>query len=318
MFERFTDRARRVVVLAQEEARMLSHNHIGTEHILLALIHEGQGVAAAALESLGISLENVREQVEIMIGQGKRAPSGHIPFTPRAKKVLELSLREALQLGHNYIGTEHILLGLLREGDGVAARVLVQLGADLGRVRQQTVILLRGSGEDEPSAEAAGAPVRRVTARAMGTELAGMDALPARLAAIEGRLAVVEQRVGVGPDDGDLDLEVARVRLEKEAAISAQDFEQAAGLRDREKRLLADQASRRRAWAATHPDQVAMAEELRELRGDVERMRLLLREHGISSLEAGSESGDATGTEESTDSKEGTDSQEGTGESAAQ
>src|SRR5512138_953073 len=144
MFERFTDRARRVVVLAQEEARMLNHNYIGTEHILLGLIHEGEGVAAKALESLGISLEAVRQQVEEIIGQGGSSPSGHIPFTPRAKKVLELSLREALQLGHNYIGTEHILLGLIREGEGVAAQVLVKLGADLNRVRQQVIQLISG------------------------------------------------------------------------------------------------------------------------------------------------------------------------------
>ena len=144
MFERFTDRARRVVVLAQEEARLLNHNYIGTEHILLGLIHEGEGVAAKALESLGISLEAVRSQVEEIIGQGGSSPSGHIPFTPRAKKVLELSLREALQLGHNYIGTEHILLGLIREGEGVAAQVLVKLGADLSRVRQQVIQLLSG------------------------------------------------------------------------------------------------------------------------------------------------------------------------------
>ena len=156
MFERFTDRARRVVVLAQEEARMLNHNYIGTEHILLGLIHEGEGVAAKGLEALGISLEGVRAQVEEIIGQGQQAPSGHIPFTPRAKKVLELSLREALQLGHNYIGTEHILLGLIREGEGVAAQVLVKLGADLNRVRQQVIQLL--SGYQGKEAATAGAP----------------------------------------------------------------------------------------------------------------------------------------------------------------
>jgi len=133
-----------VVVLAQEEARTLNHNYIGTEHILLGLIHEGEGVAARSLDSLGVSLEAVREQVEEIIGQGGQAPSGHIPFTPRAKKVLELSLREALQLGHNYIGTEHILLGLIREGEGVAAQVLSKLGADLSRVRQQVIQLLSG------------------------------------------------------------------------------------------------------------------------------------------------------------------------------
>ncbi len=159
MFERFTDRARRVVVLAQEEARLLNHNYIGTEHILLGLIHEGEGVAAKALESLGISLEAVRSQVEEIIGQGGSSPSGHIPFTPRAKKVLELSLREALQLGHNYIGTEHILLGLIREGEGVAAQVLVKLGADLSRVRQQVIQLLSGysgSGQGEKAGAATG------------------------------------------------------------------------------------------------------------------------------------------------------------------
>ncbi len=159
MFERFTDRARRVVVLAQEEARLLNHNYIGTEHILLGLIHEGEGVAAKSLESLGISLEAVRNQVEEIIGQGGTSPSGHIPFTPRAKKVLELSLREALQLGHNYIGTEHILLGLIREGEGVAAQVLVKLGADLSRVRQQVIQLLsgyQGSGAPEGQRQGAG------------------------------------------------------------------------------------------------------------------------------------------------------------------
>jgi ATP-dependent Clp protease ATP-binding subunit ClpC len=157
LFERFTDRARRVVVLAQEEARLLNHNYIGTEHILLGLIHEGEGVAAKALESLGISLEAVRAQVEEIIGHGGQAPSGHIPFTPRAKKVLELSLREALQLGHNYIGTEHILLGLIREGEGVAAQVLVKLGADLSRVRQQVIQLLSGyAGSKESGAPTGG------------------------------------------------------------------------------------------------------------------------------------------------------------------
>ena len=144
MFEKFTDKARRVVVLAQEEAKMLNHNYIGTEHLLLGLIHEGEGVAAKSLEALGISLDAVREQVQEIIGTGQTAPSGHIPFTPRAKKVLELSLREALQLGHSYIGTEHLLLGLIREGEGVAAQVLTKLGADTNRVRQQVIQLLSG------------------------------------------------------------------------------------------------------------------------------------------------------------------------------
>ena len=144
MFERFTDRARRVVVLAQEESRLLNHNYIGTEHILLGLIHEGEGVAAQVLIGMDISLDTVRAELEEIIGHGGQAPAGHIPFTPRAKKVLELSLREALQLGHNYIGTEHILLGLIREGEGVAAQVLVKLGAELSRVRQRVIQELSG------------------------------------------------------------------------------------------------------------------------------------------------------------------------------
>ena len=146
MFERFTDRARRVVVLAQEEARLLNHDYIGTEHILLGLIQEGDGVAARALQSLGISLDAVRARVEDIIGRGDEQSPSHIPFTPRAKKVLELSLREALQLGHNYIGTEHILLGLIREGEGVAAQVLVELGGDLERVRQEVKRILGTAG----------------------------------------------------------------------------------------------------------------------------------------------------------------------------
>ncbi|MDC5696402.1 ATP-dependent Clp protease ATP-binding subunit [Intrasporangium calvum] len=163
MFERFTDRARRVVVLAQEEARLLNHNYIGTEHILLGLIHEGEGVAAKALESLDISLEAVRAQVQEIIGQGQQAPTGHIPFTPRAKKVLEYSLREALQLGHSYIGTEHILLGLIREGEGVAAQVLVKLGAELNKVRQQVIQLLSGYQGQGGQGEKTGAGVGQAT-----------------------------------------------------------------------------------------------------------------------------------------------------------
>ncbi|MFV8381657.1 ATP-dependent Clp protease ATP-binding subunit [Corynebacterium hindlerae] len=159
MFERFTDRARRVIVLAQDEARMLNHNYIGTEHILLGLISEGEGVAAKALESMGINLEDVRREVEEIIGHGTTPPTGHIPFTPRAKKVLELSLREGLQMGHKYIGTEFLLLGLIREGEGVAAQVLVKLGADLPRVRQQVIQLLSGyEGEGGNPDDSSGGP----------------------------------------------------------------------------------------------------------------------------------------------------------------
>jgi ATP-dependent Clp protease ATP-binding subunit ClpC len=188
MFERFTDRARRVVVLAQEEARMLNHNYIGTEHILLGLVHEGDGVAAKAMAAMEISLEKVRQQVEEIIGRGAQAPSGHIPFTPRAKRVLELSLRESLQLGHNYIGTEHILLGLIREGEGVAAQVLVRLGADLNRVRQQVIQLVHG-GKGE--AQEADLP-RSALARGLS-----LGEIHETLKAIAERLTAIERHLGI-------------------------------------------------------------------------------------------------------------------------
>jgi ATP-dependent Clp protease ATP-binding subunit ClpC len=270
MFERFTDRARRVVVLAQEEARMLNHNYIGTEHILLGLIHEGEGVAAKALESLGISLESVRQQVEEIIGQGQQAPSGHIPFTPRVKKVLELSLRESVQLGHSYIGTEHILLGLIREGEGVAAKVLVELGADLNRARQQVIQLLHGRRPDELEASAA-APRER----GLPPEIA------VRFDAIDSRLSAVEQRAGIGPDTRELDQQIEQAQRDRHAAADAQEYERAASLRDREKDLLAQKASRQQQWAATHPDLPSLAEKLRQLSDEIERLHTLLREHGI-------------------------------------
>ena len=276
MFERFTDRARRVVVLAQEEARMLNHNYIGTEHILLGLIHEGEGVAAKALESLGISLDAVRQQVEEIIGQGQQPPSGHIPFTPRAKKVMELSLREALQLGHNYIGTEHILLGLIHEGDGVAAQVLAHLGADLNTVRQQ-VIQLIGGKQPEPGR-------RTLREGALVTELkARLDMVEGQLAAleVEGRLAALEQRVGTGPDTSDLDDQIGRIFGERHAAADAQEYEQAASLRDREKELRDSKAARQEQWAAGHPALPALAEQYQQLSGELERLRALLRQHGI-------------------------------------
>jgi ATP-dependent Clp protease ATP-binding subunit ClpC len=266
MFERFTDRARRVIVLAQEEARMLNHNYIGTEHILLGLIHEGEGVAAKTLESLGISLEAMRQQVEEIIGQGQQAPPAHIPFTPRAKKVLELSHQEARQLGHKYIGTEHILLGLVHEGDGVAAQVLVQRGADPDRVRQQVIQLLHGYQSQEPASA-------RSAERGLGVQ--------ARLEAVELRLADIEQRVGIGPDTSDLDEQIEAVRAGKEAAIEAQDFEQAASLRQGERELLESRAARREQWVAGHPALPDLTERCQQLADEVERLRALLREHGI-------------------------------------
>jgi ATP-dependent Clp protease ATP-binding subunit ClpA len=270
MFERFTDRARRVVVLAQDEARMLNHDYIGTEHLLLGLIHEGEGVAAKALESLGISLEAVRQKVEEIIGQGEGPPQGHIPFTPRAKKVLELSLREASQLGHPYIGTEHILLGLIREGEGAAARVLVKLGADLNRVRQRVIQLLHGHQAREPQTALGG--LRRGRMASEG---------PADVNALESRLSAVEQRVGNGPDTADLDEQIAQARRDKESAIDAQDFERAGSLRDRERQLLAGKTARRQEWEAAHPDLASLAEQLQRLGSEVERLRELLRQHGI-------------------------------------
>jgi ATP-dependent Clp protease ATP-binding subunit ClpC len=273
MFERFTDRARKVVVLAQEEARMLNHNYVGTEHILLGLIHEGEGVAARALESLGISLEAVRQQVEDIIGRGQQAPTGHIAFTPRLKKVLELASREALQLGHNYIGTEHILLGLIREGEGVAAQVLVKLGADLNRVRQQVIHLLHGYQGKEP-ADSGPRLGKRARARLMNDALARIDALDRRLAAIE-------RWVGMQPDLDDVDQEIAQVRREKEAAIDTQDFETAAALRDKEKELLAERDSREKQWAGATGDRPSLAAEFGRVSAELERLRAIVRQHGL-------------------------------------
>jgi ATP-dependent Clp protease ATP-binding subunit ClpA len=262
MFERFTDAARRVVVLAQEEARVLNHNYIGTEHILLALLREGDGVAARALGSLGITEEAARQQVEEITGRGEPGPQrGHIPFTPRGKKILQLSLREAIALGHAYIGTEHILLGLLREDDGVAVRVLNGLGVEPNRVRQQVIQLVsaRRVQQEPETGRAAGRGKRKLL-----SELRG------RLDALDWRLSVLEQRVGTSPDLAQLDQEITQVRIDKESAIEAQDFEHAAVLRDREQQLLGDKAARLQEWAA-----------LPSLSDEVERLRDLLRRHGI-------------------------------------
>jgi ATP-dependent Clp protease ATP-binding subunit ClpC len=261
MFERFTDRARRVVVLAQEEARMRNHNEIGTEHILLALIRE-RGVAAQALESLGITEEAARQQVEEVVGPGQPGPQrGHLPFTPPAKKILQLSMREAIALGHAYIGTEHILLGLVREDDGVAIGVLNGLGVDPNRVRQQVIQLVsaRRVREEPGSGRSAGRGKRKLL-----SELRG------RLDSLDWRLSVLEQRVGTSPDLAQLDQEITQVRRDKERSIDLQDFENAAVLRDREQQLLGDKAARQQEWAA-----------LPSLSDEVERLRDLLRRYGI-------------------------------------
>ena len=262
MFERFTDRARRVVVLAQDEARTLSHDYIGTEHILLGLIREDGGVAARALESLGITEEAARRQVQEITGRGQQdPPGGHIPFTPRAKKILQLSMREAIALGHAYIGTEHILLGLVREDDGAAVRVLNGLGVDAVRVRQQVIRLVsaRRVQADPGTGRAAGRGKRKLLAELRG-----------HLDSLDWRLSVLEQRVGTAPDLAQLDQQITQVRSDKESAIEAQDFEHAAVLRDREQQLLGDKAARQQEWAA-----------LPSLTDEVERLRDLLRRYGI-------------------------------------
>jgi len=273
MFERYTDRARRAVVLAQEEARMLDHNWVGTEHLLLGLIGEGDGVAAKVLESLGISLPAVRQQVEEMIGRGQQVPSGQLPFTPRAKKVLELAQRESRALGHNYIGTEHILLGLLREGDGVAAQVLVRLGADQNRVRQQVIRLLHGYQGRDVTGE--GSRLGRLArARRLDDALARVDALDRRLAAIE-------RWVGMQPDLEDLDQEIMQVRREKDAAAGRQDYEAAAALRDKEKQLLVARTTREQEWTEAAASRLPLAGEFGRMSAELDRLRATLREHGI-------------------------------------
>jgi Clp amino terminal domain, pathogenicity island component/UvrB/uvrC motif len=262
MFQRFTDRARRVVVLAQEEARMLDHEYVGTEHILLGLIREDGGVAAQALASLGITEEAARRQVEEIVGRGEAGPAGgHLPITPRGKKVLQLSLREAIALGHGYVGTEHILLGLIREDEGVATRVLNGLGVDPNRIRQQVIRLVSARQIHEgPGASRAGGRGKRKQ----------LSELRHELDSVSWRLAVLEQRVGTTPDLAQLDREITRVRSDRESAIEAQDFENAAVLRDRERRLVDDKAARLQEWAA-----------LPSVSDEVERLRDLLRRHGI-------------------------------------
>ena len=302
MFERFTDRARRVVVLAQEEARFLNHGYIGTEHLLLGLLREGQGIAAKALTALDVDLHVVRDRVREIIGEGNVAEfEGHIPFTPRSKRVLELSLREALQLGHNYIGTEHILLGLVREGEGVGAQILAALGADLNRVRQQVIGLLHGShGQATRGGRSVSADVtiagRAVPGRRERTLVSGFRV---RLSEIESRLAAVEQRVGFGPDVSDIDKELVRVLGEKHAAADAQDYERAAELRDAERRLTAEKAAKQGEWSGAHPDLVAIAETVERLGAEVAGLRQLLSEHGIDPRPTAEPPADGPGDPES-------------------
>jgi prophage maintenance system killer protein len=242
MFQRFTDRARRAVCLAQEEARLLRHSYVGTEHLLLGLLYEEQDVAAKALESMGITLEGVRGRVEEIAGHGQSPVTGHIPFAPGAKQALELSLREALALGHNYLGTEHILLGLLREGDGTAAQVLTGFGAGHARVRERVLDL---HGEREQAHRE-------------------MELI----------------RLAIPADLADTAEQLAQVQRQKEAAFDAGDLGSAAALRDREKQLLADKLRLEHQLTAGVGVQVVIAEN-RELHHELDRLRDLLRRHGI-------------------------------------
>jgi ATP-dependent Clp protease ATP-binding subunit ClpC len=280
MFERFTDQARRVLALAQEEARAHNCHRVGTEHLLLGLIQEREGIALAALSSLGISPEMVRRQVAEITGQrqGQEPPGRHTQYTMRAKKALDLALREALQLGHHHIGTEHILLSLIREGEGPAAQALLELGADLSLVRQQVLLLLsEDNGEQEPQA----GPAAPLPSPAGGGEGRLLAELLGRIEDLDSRLSAVEQRMGTGPDVQDLDQQIARVRRDKESAVTAEEYETAAALRNAERQLLADKASRQKEWAAAHLDLPAVADKLHRLVDEVGRLRGLLRQMGV-------------------------------------
>jgi hypothetical protein len=249
MFERFTDRARRVVVLAGQEARQLDHDHIGPEHVLLGLLREGQGVAVKALVSLGIDLQAIHEQVLDRTGRGEQAPSGRIPFSPQAKQLLEFSLREALQLGHNYIGTEHILLALIRQDKSVAAQVLTGLGADSRNVRREVILLLHRhavswSGETITS----GLTGR---SRRISEIHRGIQEIMARLSAIEDELGVGLS--GRSPVLREYDTRIALIREEKQAAIDAMNFEQAARLREQEKELIRERGVEEALWLSGNP-----------------------------------------------------------------
>jgi ATP-dependent Clp protease ATP-binding subunit ClpA len=296
MFGRFTDEARRVLDLALDEARTLNSNRVGTEHILLGLVQERDGIAAEALDLVGISLDAVRQQIEQITGQGHEAPApSHQQYTLRAKRALDMSLREALQLGHHHIGTEHILLGLLREGEGPAAQVLIELGADLKLVRQQVLRLLddtdaEGAGDAE-SGGGNGQP--KVGTPGRGPEGAGHDGttlegrmlaqILGRIEAMDARLSAVEQQLGSGPDVGDLDRQIAQARQDKESAAGAEDYEHAAALRDTERQLIEDKTERQKEWAAAHPDLPSLAEGLHMLSDEVGRLRGLLSQQGSKS-----------------------------------
>jgi len=262
MFERFTNQARRVVVLAQEEARELNHNYIGTEHLVLGLLHEGKGTGARALESMDITLEAARREVETRIGRGKQEQAGHIPFTPRAKKSLELSLRESLALGQNYIGTGHLLLGLIRKGDGVGIEVLVSLGADLNVLRRRVVDLL----QDDTEQGAVPSPPRR---GAPGSAGRTPETIQALLGAIDARLSAIERHLGLARPVAEAGL------AEGPGAAAAPETEPGAG----ESPVAGTEQE-----AETEPGEISVAgqaDEVARLRAEVARLAALLVEHGI-------------------------------------
>ena len=280
MFGRFTDQARRVVVHAQEEARMVGRARVGSEHILTGLLLAGDSVAVQALESQGITLEAMRRQSGNQGAGSGRAPLlGYLPYEREAKMALDLSRREALQLGHHHIGPEHILLGLIRASDGTAAKLLAELGADPGELRDEVNLLLEADLQagletvTEHGAERSGLLTE--------TESTLLPILLGLVESVDSRLSTVEGRVGTGPDVGDLDQEIARARRSKEAAAGAEDYENAASLRDYERKLLAAKAARQQEWTAAQPDLPSLADGLRELSDEVDRLRALLRQHGI-------------------------------------
>jgi len=273
MFQRFTDKARRTVVLAQEEARALRHDHIGTEHLLLGLLREGAGVAATALTSLGVSLAAARERAADggraeQRASGRSSTEGHIPFTPGAKRTLELALRESLQLGHDYIGTEHILLGLVREQGCRAAVILSELGVDQEAITLR-VLELRPASAPRPAT----------------SEPRNLVEITVKVESVLSRLTAIERFTGLIPDLVAVDTEIGRLRREKDEAIDAQEFRLAEALSDAETDLLVDRDRLATEWLR----RPSLAAQVARLRGEVEQLRTVLRTHGLDVHESGQE-----------------------------
>jgi ATP-dependent Clp protease ATP-binding subunit ClpC len=279
MFDRFTDKARRVVVHAQEEARMRGCGRVASEHVLLGLYLAGDSIATESLEAQGISLEAVRGQLGQQPAGPGRPPLGYLPYEREAKMALDLSRREALALGHHNIGPEHILLGLIRGGESTAARLLADLGAELEEVRDLVIGLL---DDEPPSTLQAGEEHAGVgSGPAFDAERTLMPAVLRLVESIDSRLSAVERRVGTGPDSADLDRQITQARRSKEAAVGAEDYENAAALRDLERQLVAEKAARQQEWAAAQLDLPSLAEGLRRLTDEVERLQGALGQHGI-------------------------------------